>query len=73
MKDFFPELKERGLASAPSAGTVTAIVKTNRLRTSSTFFNMKLPPASLKFIFDYVIRTKAKRVSKNIWMLVNKY
>jgi hypothetical protein len=40
LNDFLPELNERGLASALSTGTVTAIVKANRLINSSAFFHM---------------------------------
>ncbi len=40
LKDFFPPLKERGLASALSTGIVTTTVKANKLNKSKAFFHM---------------------------------
>jgi hypothetical protein len=40
LNDFLPELKERGLASALPAGTVTTTVKANRLNSNKAFFHI---------------------------------
>jgi hypothetical protein len=40
LNDLLPELKERALASALSAGIVTTIVKANKLNNNNAFFHM---------------------------------